>query len=177
MERATGEAAEAAKQSAQAAEASLHADRPFLLVIGIAVEVSGLGEFSDKNLTAAIALRNFGNGPADIIDYIAEAELFDSPMVVRRDPPVWYGPDVGDRINDSLIGPNEMVKGRLFATLSMNSQEYASAFAEEKRIGIHGRIRYRGASKQIYESRFFWWFFAQDKSVARALTKELNDHT
>jgi hypothetical protein len=60
----------------------------------------------------------------------------------------------------------------------MSREEYDSAFADEKRVGIHGRIRYRGASKQIYESRFFWWFFFDEgQVVARALTKELNDHT
>jgi hypothetical protein len=178
MEKATSEAAEAAKQSAQAAEASLHTDRRFLLVTTIKTKVSDLGEFENKNLYAYIVLRNFGNGPADITDYIAQADLFDPPTSGRGDPPVWYGPDDGNRINDSLVAPAEVVQDRLIATLSMSREEYDSAFTDEKRVGIHGRIRYRGASKQIYESRFFWWFFFdQGQVVARALTKELNDHT
>jgi hypothetical protein len=177
MERATSDAAEAAKQSAQAAEAALHADRPFLLVVGIKVDILGLGEFGEKNLHFALVVQNFGNGPADITDYIAEAELFDPPTHVRSDPAVWYGPNDGQRINDSLIAPHETVQERLRTSLSTSREEYASAFSDDKRVGVHGRIRYRGSAKQTYETRFFWWYFVNGDHSARALTKALNDHT
>jgi len=177
MERATSEAAEAAKQSAQAAEAALHADRPFLLVVAIKTDIFGLGEFGEKNLHFALVVRNFGNGPADITDYTAEAELFDPPTHVRSDPAVWYGPNKGQRINDSLIAPHETVHARLQTSLRTSREEYASAFSDDKRVGVHGRIRYRGSAKQTYETRFFWWYFVNGDQSARALTKELNDHT
>jgi hypothetical protein len=177
MEGATRDAAKAATQSAQAAEAALHADRPFLLVTAIKVDTFGLGKFGEKNLHIAVVVRNFGNGPADITDYIAETELFDPPTHGRSDPPVWHGPNDGQRINDSLIAPHETVEDRLLTSLSMSREEYASAFSDDKRVGVYGRIRYRGASNQIYETRFFWWYFANGDNSARALTKELNDHT
>jgi hypothetical protein len=169
-------AAGAAAKAAQAAEDALHVDRAFLLVTGFEL-TQQLRDGSNNTLTLIFQfraiLRNFGVGPADIVNYVVEAELFNLPP---PDPNPIYGE--GSPINDSLIAPGDIANDRIYATISLNSAESDAVMRGQKRIGLHGIIRYRGASARQYWSRFFWWVMTNDmRQFARAYTKELNDHT
>jgi hypothetical protein len=135
-------------------------------------------------LEATISVKNFGVGPADIIDVIVEPEVFDrsKPPAIRKDPVIVYGPDQGGPINDSLIGQTEQVE-RLITRINLNSQEFKAMDEDTKRLAFHGRIRYRGASpEKIYITRFFWWFYfgrnpAEDICARSLFDRTLNEHT
>jgi hypothetical protein len=120
----TAQMVEATKQSAKATEAALHINRPFLLVTRILnddVFHDGSTDTVWHNYYFRLELRNFGVGPADIVDFIAKAEpLNSSADQARRDPAVWYGPNEGDQINDSLIAPSEITSERISIPTSLN---------------------------------------------------------
>jgi hypothetical protein len=195
----TGEMSETAKQSAHAAEAALHVSRPFLLVTKTGVtRIAGqqIVDFTKPPPTSSttamdvlnnpltilrfnIELRNFGVGPADIKDYFCDAEIFEPPKPKNglNDPVVIYQDSECNRLNDSLIGPNETVDDRLVATISVYAAERDLIRDDVKPIAIHGRIRYRGAHDFTYVTRFFWWYSPDTDSCQRAFTEELNSHT
>jgi hypothetical protein len=195
----TKEMSETAKQSARAAEVALHINRPFLLVTktGVArIQGQQIVDFTKPPPTTSttpmdvlknpltslrfkIELRNFGVGPADIKDYFCEAELFDPPRPQNglNDPVVVYQDSQCNRLNDSLIAPNETVDDRLVADISFYTADRELIRDDVKRIGIHGRLRYRGAHDFTYVTRFFWWYFPDTDSCHRAFTEELNSHT
>lgn len=195
----TQEMSKTAKQSARAAEAALHINRPFLLVTKTGVARTHGQQIVDftkapptssttpmdvlKNpltsLRFKIELRNFGVSPADIKDYFCEAEIFDPPKPQNglNDPVVVYQDAECNRLNDSLIGPNETVDDRLVADISFYTAERELIRDDVKRIGIHGRIRYREAHDFTYVTRFFWWYFPDTDSCHRAFAEELNSHT
>jgi len=134
---------------------------------------------SDIHFYFSPVLHNFGVGPADIMDYIAEAELFDSPALFQaqiNDPPILYRENEVRRLNDSLIAPGEEVQKRIHATITISPTEDTQITNDTKRIGIHGRIRYRGAPEHRYTTRFFWWYFRDDNNFFRCLTPEYNSH-
>lgn len=177
----TGKMQEATTKATEAAEAALHADRPFLLIFRVTVFHTAIPNPSGHSLEARIWLHNFGNGPADIVDYIAEAALFDrNPRVggAVQEPVVEYGPADGGPLGNSLIAPHIDSKGDdIVAHLTLSDDDMKAMRDETKRVGIHGRIRYRGAPKQVYESRFFWWYFPDTQECFRAANPELNAHT
>lgn len=165
-----------ARQSIEVSRLALQINRPFLLV----TELANLTEQRDPSpfkfiVEADVALRNFGTGPADILDYIVEAEIYNIPP---PDPDPDYDTIKANTLNDSLVAANETVADRIHAIIALDGPEYESVMREQKRIAIHGRIRYRGTGPgQVYWTRFFWWHFPDAPKLARALTKRLNDHT
>jgi hypothetical protein len=184
----TADMTTATAQAAKAAEAALHIDRPFLLVTdvkciestrdGRANEILYIYEFD-------VCLRNFGVGPADIVDYIAVAAVRSVPPpstilepIVEPEAPR-YAP-VGRRLSDSLVAPNEWAERRIKERAILTRADCDAVRNGEARIGIDGIIRYRGASQQVYWTRFFWWCFldAGDSpiNIQRALRSDLNDH-
>ena len=155
------------------ANIAAQANRPFLLI----TYVRSLGEFvgqSGRGWNFGVTLNNYGIGPADIADYIIDWGMFDKPP---PDPIINYGKTDGNRLNDSLVGPSKMAEDHLRVTISLTDENIRIIGDDTKRIAIHGRVRYRGAHEKIYESRFFWWFFIEDRSFVRALSPELNSHT
>ena len=135
------------------------------------------GQNPQFTLSFNIALRNFGTGPADIANYFAKACVFDAPPSSGKQPHPVYSDGETNRVNDSLIAPNEIVPDRFAAVVSFDNRERNAISNETRRIGIHGRFRYRGASENFYETRFFWWYFPLESRFIRALPPELNAHT
>lgn len=183
MKRATGEAAEAAKQSAKATEAALHVNRPFLIVAmpemkGVFEKVEDAMRYVPK--CVLISVENFGTGPADIIDICAYIVSFDPPTGDRPDTNVQY------RIEDRLppyvpiLGAGKKAEiVRQFFDIGRTSDVLA-VLEETKRLGVYGEIRYRGGPPdEIYLTHFFWWYFPGPKGqdFSRAFTKELNSRT
>jgi hypothetical protein len=171
------------KDMKKATEAALDINRPFLLVTNINLNqpLSYDVETDFYNFCFRIEIKNFGISPADIIDYIANAEPLDPPKFPDRkdDPSISYGPNEGQQINDSIIRHGETSSFRLLVGTEVNETGYQVLKKDEKRMAIHGRIRYRGASERVFYTFFFWWCFCDSEPLqfARALTKELNDHT
>jgi hypothetical protein len=174
----------AAEQNARATEAALHVNRPFLLVTDVKfVDVNRDGR-ADELLYIYefdVCLRNFGVGPADIVDYIAGAAVQNRSIRVQPivEPRPWYAP-TGLRLSQSLVAPGEWVEGRIKEKAILTRALCDKVRNDEAGIAIDGIIRYRGASKQVYWTRFFWWCFldAGDNpiNIQRALRSDLNDH-
>ncbi len=165
-----------ASQSAEVARLALQVNRPFVLVTGLNLRERLYPDRPFRFIVEAdVILKNFGTGPADIIDYIVETELFRIPP---PDPDPDYDTMQANQLNNSLIAPNESDASMIHAVISLDDLEYESAQREEERVGIHGRIRYRGTGPdQVYWTRFFWWRFSNAPQLARANTKKLNDHS
>jgi hypothetical protein len=173
----------------KATEAALHIDRPFLLVTNVqcpAFSSEGSGNEILYIYEFEVCLRNFGVGPADIVDYIAGAAVRDRrvrgvPLLQGIVEPevAWFAPS-GQRLAESLVAPREIANGRI-KTRAILSRGHCDAVRNgEKAIGIDGIIRYRGASQQVYWTRFFWWCFLDVSdspiNIQRALRSNLNDH-
>lgn len=179
----------ATRDMAKAAEAALHTNRPFLLIVDISPEkddppfqpsipsMDFPAPETEHVLTFNITLRNYGNSPADITGYFSEARLFLLTSGAMQSPEVAYNRVEDGRLNDSSIAPGESRQDCIPATISLTPTEYGRMRVDKERIGIHGIVRYRGAPEQEYWSQFFWWYSADDGSCVRAGPKELNDHT
>lgn len=169
-------------RSVKASEHALDINRPFLLVTGIKGWISHVDPMEiapempfRHHFYFDIAIRNYGVSPADIVDYTADADLFDPPY---RDPYPVYG-EVG-QFNDSVISPAESILEKVKAAHSLTDNEWGLMQSDEKRMAVFGRIRYRGASPTVFTTFFFWWCLldaAETLAFARALPKRLNDHT
>jgi len=196
----TGQLVYATRKMQTASEAALHVNRPFLLVTdvkclrftrdGSTNEMLYIYEFD-------VCLRNFGIGPADIVDYIAvaaarniptEATFADHPSgsgtVIFLEPgaePFVYYAATGRRLSESLVAPNEWAEGRIKEKATLTRADCDAVRNGKARIGIDGIIRYRGAPKQVYWTRFFWWCFLDAAynpvNIQRALRSDLNDHS
>jgi hypothetical protein len=176
----------------KAARASLELNRPFVLVtevcrevlnetfnFNVPVEANPPAGMPDPTYTMTIraVLRNFGVGPADILKYFAEAAIFDAPTTPAKQPrPVYRDADC-NRLNDSLIAPNECADDRIVGTVSFTNADRGALAEDSMRIGMHGCIRYRGATETVYETRFFWWYLLPEDRFVRADPPELNAHT
>ena len=135
MKAATADAAEASKQSAKAAEASLHINRPFLLVTGMSMMPPARPD--DKLHVINVIVENFGTGPADVRDYVALADLLDSPNdepFSESDPPVSHPPDEGEHLQDPLIRVGETAKERIHVVVELGAEERKQMVCGEKKI-------------------------------------------
>lgn len=161
-------------------KAAIHVGRPFLLVTE--VHVRTVKDDQNAIFTADFTLHNFGTGPADIVDYIAEGDVFDAPVqnpdrrVERPDPRIAYGRKEGGPIGDPLVAPAADFRSHIVAHVSVPKSELA-AMPDRRRIAFHGRVRYRGTLKQKYATRFFWWYFPEEDQCVQCLTKKYNSHT
>lgn len=163
------------------AKASIHAGRPFLLVTE--VHVGQVADDRDRiTFRALLTLRNFGTGPADIIDYYAVGEVFDAPrqnpdLPGTGDPLISYPDGAGHPLGDPLVEPGHSLIGHIVPYVAISRTQEAE-MPNAKRIAFHGRIRYQGTPLQRYETRFFWWWFHPERDQCeRCLTREYNSHT
>lgn len=97
-----------ARQSIEVSRLALQINRPFLLV----AELANLTERRYPSpfkfiVEANVALRNFGTGPADILDYIAEAEIYNTPP---PDPDPDYDAIEANALNDSWSRPMKLLQ-------------------------------------------------------------------
>jgi len=136
-----------ASQTAEISRLALQVNRPFLLV----TELVNLKEQSVPDpfgfiVEADVALRNFGTGPADIIDYIVVADIYDLPP---PDPDPDYDAMEPNELNNSVVAPNETATDKIHAIISLGASDYEIVQREQRRIGIHGRLRYRSTGDQV----------------------------
>jgi len=96
---ATKKSAEAAKQSADAATIALHANRPYLLITGIDMIKE---DIADQKILRSFnpILHNFGQSPADIVDYICHANIVEDRK--PNEPIIEYTEDENERIKSLL---------------------------------------------------------------------------
>lgn len=168
----------------KATRAALHINRPFLIVAMPEMRVeSGMVGSAARMIPKCVTIRvkNFGTGPADVIDVTANIESFTPPSAKDRDPTVKYPVSDRQRSFVPIVRADEPVE---MITLYFDIGTVADMVAiceETKRLGVYGEIRYRGGPpEEIYITKFFWWYFygvPKGQDFARALTLELNDRT
>jgi len=167
--------ASAAIKSAEVAEMALHINRPFVLVMGI-------DSFQSRTLIKASPIfRNYGSGPADIIEYTVYMGLYEFARGQYGLEP--WPPDYTDMIRmtgDPIIPPNSETHETMVIQVPLSDEDHQSLGditpPPAKQIAIHGRIRYRGTARQEYTTRFFWWYDISRRTWARGLRKGLNEH-
>ncbi|MGB8411370.1 MAG: hypothetical protein WCE23_00950 [Candidatus Binatus sp.] len=156
---ASKSAADAARDSAKAAKAAVHQNRPFVLVKEIAHE--------DRGVTIYIVCDNAGTGPADIIEMMLAPQVFEAPKNIVRGlyvPPLpHYRPEHRLRIGDTVMRAGEI--GRRFP-VPVNFDDFGdlgdvrdSEGAASLWPALCGRITYRGGPPdETYETNFFYWY-------------------
>lgn len=173
--KATEVAAQAAQKSAEAVDASLHVYRPFIVIRKPTVDSTQIPQLHRRVPTAVkIKVRNYGIGPADVINYFVRAEVFDW---AGDDPPApVYSENESCHTIDSVIKPEgENELATLWFDISQN--DFTAILNDRKRLAFHGIIYYRGGPEKIYWTRFFWWcILSVGEEIVRAKTPELNAH-
>jgi len=170
----------------QATEAALHVNRPFLLVTHIKCTETIFAEGILRH-RFIIHLKNFGVGPADIVKYLASANIHDTPLGVNpKEPTFRYFPENGQRLADSLVAPTD-TSDRIECRSLLIPEMYAAILNGTKTLAVDGIVVYRGASPKTYETRFFWWCYldntvptvdpGEPTRFMRALRPDLNEHT
>jgi len=157
----TRQAANAAEESAKAVEAQLHVYRPFLIVTAMKMECPydpQRSPFPIRPFVANVTIKNFGIGPADIINFNAYADIFPKPLPDPQISDARYWEKDSNRLGEPVIGAGESV-ARINVVVSLDEKDIAAMFSYEKWLAIHGKIRYRGGPKKVsYSTRFFWWY-------------------
>jgi hypothetical protein len=163
-------------KSAEAAEAALQANRPFLLVTKLRSEKSSVG----YKRTIYVCMRNFGISPADIRDYHIDTQFLDVPRPPRTWEPIrpWYGPDQGFVLHEPLVVSGEEIE-RIRIRVEISPYQYAELCDRKVMLIVHGRVRYRGAPKQGYCTRFFWLYVPDgtDGQFVRPFPDPFNEYT
>lgn len=173
--KATEVAAQAAQKSAEAVDASLHVYRPFIVIRKPNVDSTQIPQLRRRMpTTVKIKIRNYGIGPADIVNYFVRAEVFDW---AGDDPalPIYTQNEVCHTI-DSVLKPegeNELIT----LWFDISEGDFTAMLNDTKRLAFHGIIYYRGGPEKIYWTRFFWWcILLAGEEIVRAKTPELNAH-
>ena len=174
--------ADAAKASADAANASLHVYRPFLSVQILEPNPQIAYSIDWIPSSFRINILNDGIGPADILRYHMEAQVF--PWDGNEPIPEY------ERINSltlvqSVVPPgSERVIPRTDVPrrFDVTPRDFAEMRAGTMRLGLHGIVIYRGGPAQEYWTRFFWWYLvdsagARHPDIVRANRPEVNAHT
>jgi hypothetical protein len=181
MKKATGEAAEAARQNARAADASLHVYRPFLIVRSVSVDPSTTDSMIPEKFK--IEIRNDGIGPADILRVHMEGQIF--PWNGRDEPRPEYEPESGWTPIESIVaaGEGQTLPGQdIPRWFDVTADEFREMRGGTKRLGLHGVIFYRGGPEKEYWTRFFWWYLvdsvgSSQPNIVRANRLDVNAHT
>jgi len=182
--KATEKAANASTDSARAAfqstEMARDANRPYLLVTEARGQLNeNYGSAGNHSLQAFVAVQNFGQSPADVEGYTASWGIFDSPVDGRTDPIMSHAPEEYSVLSDAVVGVGQQRNPYITVSATIPPDQLGNIKSDRKRVGIHGRIKYRGTTDRDYETRFFWWYF-QDGGLhrwCRANTKVLNSRT
>jgi len=147
---ASKSAADAARDSAEAAKALVHQNRPFVLVREIAHEARGLDIY--------MTCDNAGTGPADIIEIMVARQVFENPENIPRglyvpNPPN-YGPEHRQRISGTVMRAGETDR-RFPVPVNFGDLNGEGSL----RPALCGRISYRGGPPdETYETNFFYWY-------------------
>jgi hypothetical protein len=177
------ESAEIAKQSIALAEDAIHVDRPNLFVVNVGVvnlgKAIGPAQALGFKLRGFVGLKNYGNGAADIQDYIARIEFFD--RATDLDPGSLYGPEDGQDLPHPFYaaGEEDGPKVRLQWDQWIEESRQQAILTNVVRTAVHGRFRYKGSARRIYICNFFWWCRFVDQNFSAQYErgpKELNTH-
>ena len=152
-------------------------NRPFLMVQRPSVQTQLVaGQTGRVPYDMRLKVKNYGIGPADIIDFTIKADFFDWHDG-SADPKPTYRPEDRGIMIDSVMGAGEV---RQFPNLPFDArpQTFEAMKNDSRRLAFHGIINYSGASREHrYWTKFFWWYFPDGQKLVRANTPELNAHT
>jgi hypothetical protein len=154
----TKSAADAAKQSARAAELGLKADRPYLLVEDARIRgfppsmPQSIADLADAVTEAVFTLRNYGKGPALVEEIVLRVKA-----VVDLPPPK----DFTDCRKQSVVVEAVPSGGCLkiksdFVEGFITDIDIAAIKGRTKTLIAYGRVIYRDVFKEPYETGFFW---------------------
>lgn len=159
------------------ANIAAEANRPFLMVSRPTVETQLVaGQTGRVPYDMRIKVKNYGIGPADIIDFTIKADFFDWHEG-SDDPKPTYRPEDRGITIDSVIGAGEE---RQLPNLPFDTkpETFEAMKNDRKRLAFHGIINYCGGSRELrYWTKFFWWYFPDGQKLVRVNTPELNAHT
>lgn len=165
----------------KATEAALHVNRPFLLVVEVRCDET---KFANGVLTHrfAVVMRNFGVGPADVLQRDVWTAVHDFPTTSDSEPQLTYRPySVNNRFRESLVVAPGETTDRITCRSDLTHQMYVAVQDRTKALAVDGIVHYRGASPKVYDTNFFWWCFIDDQGrptgIVRALRPDLNEHT
>jgi hypothetical protein len=149
----TDDMRKAADAATRVAKTALRVDRPYLIVLDV--------QFQQAPRAGKVFFQNAGRGPADIVEFIANADLFDGPRTRTVVNHV-----VEDRIEKpvgTVIASGD--KHGEVIPLGFTQQQYEVVQRQEKWIAVYGRVRYRGGPPDIYTTSFFWWYGLPDPQL------------
>jgi hypothetical protein len=168
--RATFRSALAAARSSRAATAALHINRPYIVIQDIRLDMS---QTSNKPIDLTVAYRNFGSGPADVVEIHVASALF-SPPPPEPDPTelkfdaisrqYTVRPVLGAGGSDKIVCYNKPAFDRMAF----------DGIGEQRWLAVYGKIRYRGGPKREYTTRFLWWNGLGDSSFHPGVSEALN---
>jgi hypothetical protein len=136
--------------STEIARLALSQNRPYLWPIGIEVEDNR----AERRISGKVLFKNFGTGPAEIIDYHMRVEVFEKPWPDAL--PILYTDDDVEQMINPIIGVQETRNVGSFS-LSLTVTQDQAIDAGVMSVAFHGRICYRGLPHQQYESCFLWY--------------------
>lgn len=128
---------------------------------------------------ASIVLRNFGNGPADIIKILAGIEFHNKGAA----GPSAVMPDHVAEAQPPVVSTQDTTKFFIPAGLTHNSPEFSDLFEGKKQYAVFGWIKYRGLPDTEYETHFCWIYdpafrdFPNPLPPYAALNTKLNRRT
>jgi hypothetical protein len=84
-------------------------------------------------------------------------------------------------LTEPLICGGETVE-RLRGTIVLEPTSFVSMDKGENKVRIEGRIRYRGAAKREYVTKFYWWWNYDSRNFPdgffyRSFNEGANDYT
>jgi hypothetical protein len=175
------DAADAARDSAKAADAARHVYRPFLVVDQPPkVGYSRNGPLIDLiPVNFSFQIHNYGIGPADLLRINAEAQIF--AWNGKDEPNPQYAVEDSFRLIESVIGAEQKSLPLEPRWFDITREEFQDMRVGTMRLSIHGIVYYRGGPEKVYWTRFFWWYLidsaARDVEIVRANRPEVNAHT
>lgn len=178
---ATYQAAKAAKASATAASLALHSNRPYLLVMNVSAKTGQkqpvLG-VEEPISSAVIDICNVGSSPADIIEITATPWKYE--CFPNASEPTWKTLilDTPRDIARSVLGVGQAIKPPIRIVVNWTKDDIELVDSGMKRVALYGIIRYRSAPKELYYTRFFYWFSPLIRpELQKAYSDELNERT
>lgn len=175
----TLKATRVATLSANAAEAALHSDRPYLLANIEGIESFKYGLLEERPPITRVDVRfvNAGSSPAELIEVIATSWKFDCWQ--DASDPTWKILISGQQIE--IVPPVVRIAQStkpIHIQINWTQEDMNLVNSGLKRVAIYGIARYCGGPRKEYHTRFFWWFSPlTSPQLQKAFEPELNERT
>lgn len=163
-----------ANRSVKVAAEALHTHRPYIVIGDVYFTM-----IPDKHMAWAVTVKysNLGTGPADLMEVRIHSMRFLMTMITPE--PKWGDLHFDHPMSKQHLS-NPLVPADKPGTISSSNQPafngslFVNLDESTEWIGVYGYIRYRGATKREYTTRFLWWKVPCSGSCIRSISEELN---